>query len=242
MALIFIRLSPNARQEEHAMSPRPLFPEPFPQPRREDDATPPSDDDLAGLRVSPEGAEDPTWDLGAVLDAWDARDAAAINPTDPTTEPETTTATATATRPAPIVRSRRSKAARRQANALGARGERAAERMLTALGLEILARNVVGPDGELDLVARDGNQLVFVEVKTRRNTTNVRPAAAMTTAKRLSVLRTARQYLRELGTRELLHRFDVVEVIFAGRRLLEIRLWPDEFGAIDLRRRLSRRS
>ncbi len=61
--------------------------------------------------------------------------------------------------------------ARRQgllARRLGRRGERAAARALARLGLRILARNVVTPEGEVDLLALEGRTLVLVEVKTTR--------------------------------------------------------------------------
>jgi len=53
--------------------------------------------------------------------------------------------------------------------ALGRLGEELASRRLRSLGYEILERNYRCPLGEIDLVARDGDVLVFVEIKTRKN-------------------------------------------------------------------------
>jgi len=71
---------------------------------------------------------------------------------------------------------------------LGKRGERIAERALVAVGYEILDRNWRCPDGEIDLVARDGDCLVFVEVKTRAGTGFGHPFEAISRRK-LSRLR-----------------------------------------------------
>jgi hypothetical protein len=57
----------------------------------------------------------------------------------------------------------------RLANAVGAYGERVAQRRLSLLGMEILDRNWRCPQGELDIVARDRQVIVFCEVKTRRS-------------------------------------------------------------------------
>ena len=66
---------------------------------------------------------------------------------------------------------------------LGQRGERIAERHLVARGLTVLDRNWRCPQGEIDLVLRDGEETVFVEVKTRTSTTFGHPLEAITVAK-----------------------------------------------------------
>ena len=71
---------------------------------------------------------------------------------------------------------------------LGARGERIAERALTDGGLEVLDRNWRCPQGEIDLVLRDGDTLVVAEVKTRSGVAFGHPFEALTPAK-LSRLR-----------------------------------------------------
>jgi putative endonuclease len=66
---------------------------------------------------------------------------------------------------------------------LGQRGERIAERHLVARGLTVLDRNWRCPQGEIDLVLRDGDETVFVEVKTRTSTAYGHPLEAITVAK-----------------------------------------------------------
>jgi len=96
----------------------------------------------------------------------------------------------------------------------GAWGEAQAERTLRQKGYSILGRRVrVGRRDELDLVARDGEVLVFVEVKTRKAETFGRPGAAVNHAKRHYLSRAAVRYLKHLRQRPETFRFDVVEVI-----------------------------
>ena len=104
-------------------------------------------------------------------------------------------------------------------SALGCYGERVAVRALTDAGLLVLDRNWRCRDGELDVVARDGDALVFCEVKTRRGTGFGSPAEAVTPAKqhRLRVL--ARAWLADHDHHARDLRFDVVGVLVpaAGR-------------------------
>jgi putative endonuclease len=66
---------------------------------------------------------------------------------------------------------------------LGARGERIAEQHLVRRGLTVLDRNWRCPQGEIDLVLRDGDEVVFVEVKTRSSVAFGHPLEAITAAK-----------------------------------------------------------
>ncbi len=98
----------------------------------------------------------------------------------------------------------------------GAWGEAQAERALRQKGYAILGRRVrVGRRDEIDLVARDGAVLVFVEVKTRATEDFGRPCAAVNRAKRHYLSRAAVRYLRHLRSRPHAIRFDVVEVVGA---------------------------
>ena len=96
--------------------------------------------------------------------------------------------------------------------ALGAYGERVAARVLTDAGLTVLDRNWRCRDGELDLVARDGDALVFCEVKTRTGSGFGSPAEAVTPTKRrrLRVLAGAWLAAHDQHAPDL--RFDVVGV------------------------------
>lgn len=93
-------------------------------------------------------------------------------------------------------------------------GEEQAARFLRQRGFHILARRVrPNRRDELDLVARQGDTLVFVEVKTRRSERFGRPAAAIGRAKRHALCRAAAAYLRRLNYPGRYYRFDIVEVV-----------------------------
>lgn len=92
-------------------------------------------------------------------------------------------------------------------------GEGAAARHLERRGLRILARNWRIRMGELDLVARDGGVLVFVEVKTRLTGDFVDPALGVDHRKRRQLRRLAEAYLALERPRPCPCRFDVVSVV-----------------------------
>lgn len=106
----------------------------------------------------------------------------------------------------------------RATDAVGAYGERVAVRHLCSAGMVVLDRNWRGRDGvagELDIVARDGDTVVFCEVKTRRGTAFGSPAEAVTPAKARRIRALAAAWLRAAGPqvpRVPLVRFDVVAV------------------------------
>ena len=100
---------------------------------------------------------------------------------------------------------------------LGARGERIAEAYLTDAGLRVLDRNWRCRDGELDLVAREGDALVFCEVKTRRATGYGHPVEAVTVAKQRRLRLLAQRWLSAHEEHAPDLRFDVVGVLLRGR-------------------------
>lgn len=100
---------------------------------------------------------------------------------------------------------------RTPAQSIGADAEAAAERHLARHGLEIVARNYRTRLGELDLVAREGEVLVFVEVRCRADARHGTPLESITPAKRRRIVAAARRFLQQLG-REPRCRFDVVAV------------------------------
>jgi len=98
----------------------------------------------------------------------------------------------------------------------GARGEKLACRFLRRNGYKILYRNFKGRSGgEIDIVCRDDDTLVFVEVKTRSREDFGRPVAAVDRQKQKRISRGALAWLRMLDNPDILFRFDVVEVIVA---------------------------
>ena len=97
--------------------------------------------------------------------------------------------------------------------AVGAYGERLAERHLLDQGLVVLERNWRCGDGEIDLILRDGPAIVFCEVKTRRSDTYGTPAEAISPTKILRLRRLAARWLTERPVRPREVRFDVVAVV-----------------------------
>ncbi|MFG2036827.1 YraN family protein [Dactylosporangium sp. NPDC048998] len=96
---------------------------------------------------------------------------------------------------------------------VGGFGERVACRYLVSQGLVLLDRNWRSRSGELDVVARDGADLVFVEVKTRRGTRYGQPAEALVPAKVRRLRTLALMWLAANDVRGERLRFDVVSVL-----------------------------
>ncbi len=113
---------------------------------------------------------------------------------------------------------------------LGARGEKLACGFLRRQGYKILYRNFrARHGGEVDIVCRDGDTLVFVEVKTRRHDDLVRPSEAINAAKRKLISRGALAWLQLLDNPEILSRFDVVEIVLAENGEPRFELIRDAF-------------
>ena len=112
----------------------------------------------------------------------------------------------------------------------GKLGERAAKKYLQQAGLKYLAANFRSERGEMDLIFRDADCLVFVEVKTRSSEDWTRPAAAVNARKRRLLSQTALDYLRRLRNPEVKIRFDIVEVLLAEGVVREVRHLPNTFS------------
>jgi putative endonuclease len=112
----------------------------------------------------------------------------------------------------------------------GKLGERAAKAYLQKQGMKFLAANFRSEHGEIDLIFRDGDGLVFVEVKTRSSEDWTRPAAAVDARKRRLLSQTALDYLRRLNNPPVKFRFDIVEVLLTDGRVREIRHLPNTFS------------
>jgi putative endonuclease len=111
----------------------------------------------------------------------------------------------------------------------GELGERAAKKYLQGLGLKFLTANFEGDRGEIDLIFRDDDCLVFVEVKTRSSEDWIRPAASVDARKRKRLSLTALGYLKLLKNPPVKIRFDIVEVLLADGEVREIRHLPNTF-------------
>ena len=109
-------------------------------------------------------------------------------------------------------------------------GERTAKKHLKRQGLKFLTANFRSPRGEIDLIFRDGDCLVFVEVKTRSSEEWVRPAAAVDKERRGRLTRAALDYLRLLRNPQVKVRFDIVEVLLQDSAVREVRHLPNTFA------------
>lgn len=115
---------------------------------------------------------------------------------------------------------------------LGSAGERHAAEHLSRRGYRIVARNVRAGGVELDLIARRGSLLVFVEVKTRRASGSGRAEEAVDARKRARLIRGANAWLHDNGRGIRRARFDVITCVRGtegeGWRL---RHWEGAFDA-----------
>ncbi|MCJ8330879.1 MAG: YraN family protein [Lentisphaeria bacterium] len=131
----------------------------------------------------------------------------------------------------PLISFQKAKAAHLR---FGERGEKYAGKLLISLGMEILTTNYSAPGGEIDIVARDGEALCFVEVKARKPSTRTRPIDAVTLSKKRRMVLASRHYLGRINFRELHWRYDIIEIVMTHRRIIDIRYWPDEFTRSDV--------
>ncbi len=95
---------------------------------------------------------------------------------------------------------------------LGRIGESKAEKFLKKLGYKILERNFKNKIGEIDLIAKDKDYVVFVEVKTRSSSEYGLPSEAVNRVKQKKYKMLAQSYLQMKGLLDSQVRFDVVEI------------------------------
>jgi len=97
------------------------------------------------------------------------------------------------------------------------------------LGFSILARNYRQKTGEIDIIARDGDCLVFVEVKTRKSLRFGQPFEAVTTKKQAQLSRVALDYLSRNKLLDQPARFDVISILLADDGKADIEHLPNCF-------------
>ena len=102
---------------------------------------------------------------------------------------------------------------------LGSSAEDRAAAFLTTRGYEIEERNFSCKLGEVDIVARKGDTLVFVEVRSRTNSGRVHPAATVTRRKQQQIVKTAMVYCQDHRITDIMIRFDVVAVMEGGKKI-----------------------
>ncbi len=98
----------------------------------------------------------------------------------------------------------------------GKQGENAAAEYLAGSGIRILERNFRCPLGEIDLVAKDGRTIVFVEVRARQADGLCSPEESITVYKRRRLTRAALWYLKQRGLLDSHARFDVIAIRWNG--------------------------
>lgn len=101
---------------------------------------------------------------------------------------------------------------------LGNSGEQIAVEYLEKIGFKILNRNFYCKQGEIDIVARDGDEVVFIEVKTRTNTNFGNPSEAVDYRKQKHIYKSAKYFLCKYKMLDAHIRFDVVEVLVKDGR------------------------
>ena len=98
-------------------------------------------------------------------------------------------------------------------NELGKKGEEIAAQYLSEKGYEILERNWRNRHKEIDIIAKDGNELVIVEVKTRQNDEHGEPDLAVTRPKQTRLIYAANAYIFQ-NKLDINTRFDIISIVF----------------------------
>jgi putative endonuclease len=115
-------------------------------------------------------------------------------------------------------------------------GETVAKRYLQKQGLKFLAANFGIPGkGEIDLIFREADCLLFVEVKTRSSEDWARPSSAVDRDKRQRLVKMGAAYRRRLPNPYVKYRYDIVEVLLDGGDVREVRHITNAFNE-DLRK------
>ncbi len=115
---------------------------------------------------------------------------------------------------------------------LGRLGERKAVELLRAKGVEVLCRNYKCKYGEIDIVARDGGVLCFIEVKTRRKQSKSRPARGLRPKQKKRIVSSGLHYMNKLDNPKVVYRFDLIEMVYDRFDFCEARYWPHHFSSI----------
>ncbi|MBU1026653.1 MAG: YraN family protein [Candidatus Margulisbacteria bacterium] len=106
---------------------------------------------------------------------------------------------------------------------LGKKGEEIAEEYLRNLGYEILEKNYHSSQGEVDLIAKDQDCLVFVEVKSYSYRSFGSPAGAVGITKKKSIIHAAEAYLYKNNIKDVYSRFDLITIYkkYNGQQIIE---------------------
>ncbi len=116
-----------------------------------------------------------------------------------------------------------------QSKLIGKEGEDAACRYIESLGWKVLDRNFCSSQGEIDIVAKDGQFLVFVEVKNYSFASFGTPVGAIRAAKKKSIIHAASTYLHKKNISNVYCRFDVISIYRNFEGKMNIELYKDAF-------------
>ena len=112
---------------------------------------------------------------------------------------------------------------------LGRTGEQTARDFLKARGCKIRCVNFRGKSGEVDIIAEEGDTIVFVEVKTRMSNTPVKPVFAIDKKKRMHIEKTCIEYMKKEKLKGINIRFDVILLVKKDGGDWHIELIKDAF-------------
>ena len=102
---------------------------------------------------------------------------------------------------------------------VGKLGEDLATKYLKCTGYRILERNFRGKQGEIDIIATQGKEIIFIEVKTRSSIEFGRPIEAITKNKQKHMYQTAKYYIHKTKQETKCIRFDVIEVYIINGKI-----------------------
>ena len=114
--------------------------------------------------------------------------------------------------------------------AIGARGESSAARYLERIGYDVLDRNWTCPAGEVDIVARDGETLVFCEVKTGTSIEKGFPEERVDSEKRARYEKISAWYLKDYDFFDIPVRFDVIALLVLKEDRAMLKHYVNAFG------------
>lgn len=115
-----------------------------------------------------------------------------------------------------------------QKDELGKAGEEAARRFLIKKGYDILDTNWRYRHKEIDIIAKDGNELVIVEVKTRDENRLEEPYSAVSNKKIRNLVTAANAWIQK-NSIDLNTRFDVISIVFSDKDKYELKHFPEAF-------------
>lgn len=109
-------------------------------------------------------------------------------------------------------------------------GENLAVQEVEKLGYEIIQKNYSCPIGEIDIVAKHNNMLVFIEVKTRKSQFYGMPQEAVNRRKQEKICRVASWFIKEYHFKDVSIRFDVVSVLLKKSSFAEVQIISGAFS------------